>query len=47
VTQTGRFDLNQNLTRARTLKVHFHDFQWLTGCNGNRGFRAHICFPNY
>jgi hypothetical protein len=39
------FDFNQNLTRARPLKVHFHDLKRFSGGNGDSGFGAHLISP--
>jgi hypothetical protein len=54
VTRTGEFvsvaqasglDFNQNLTRARPLKVYFHDLKRFSGGNGDSGFGAHLVSP--
>jgi hypothetical protein len=42
----GRLDLDQHLARARPFEVHLHDFERLSGGNGDGGAGFHGEVPS-
>jgi hypothetical protein len=45
VTDTGRFDLDQDLAGARTVELDGGNFEGLAGCKGDGGANIHDIVP--